>query len=305
MRFGLAIAGLALALAACGGEPYHRKDGAWWFHSERMDVPKGEKLVALNGQFARSRTQAFYQSLQLTGADAASFQALGDHYARDRRAVWFCDTHRESRDYFTTKRFDVGEVEGAHPASFQVLSDGEYGRDDTHVFYRGGIVAVKHPASFELLEPGFARDRVTGYYDRAPIAGSDGSSFAALGDGYSKDKAQVFFSGMDHHQPGPGVPRSAPVRGALVASFAILKQGYAADVAHAYYDAQPLPGSPSGLQVLDFGYAKTPDRVFYYGRPVPGADPATFQILETVTETATAQDKAATYQDLRRTPLGR
>ena len=301
---GLLATVLALALAACG-EPYHRKDGDWWFHSERMDVPKGEKLVALNGQFARSRTQAYYQSLQLAAADAASFQALGDHHARDHRVVWFCDTHRDSRDYFTTKRFDVAEVEGAHPASFQVLSDGEYGRDDAHVFYRGAIVPVKDPASFELLDRGFARDRVTGYYDRAPVAGSDGPSFAVLGDGYSRDKAQVFFSAMDHHQPGPGVPRSVPVRGALVASFAILKQSYAADTAHAYYDGKALPGSPAGLQVLDFGYAKTPERVFYYGKPVPGADPASFQILETVTETATAADKAATYQDLRRTPKPR
>jgi hypothetical protein len=297
---------LALALAACGArDAYHRKDGAWWFHSQRMDVPKGESLTALNGQFARSKTVAFYQYRQVPNADAPSFEALGDHYARDRRAVWFCATHRDSQDYFTTKRFDIFEVEGAHPASFQALSDADYGRDDAHVFYRGAIVPVKDPASFELLDGGFARDHVIGYYDRSPVAGSDGASFAALGEGYSRDKAQVFFSWRDHSQPGPGVPVSAPVRGAQLAGFTVLKQGYAADAAKAYYDGKPLPGSPAGLQVLDFGYAKTPSQVFYYGKPVPGADPATFQILETVTETATAQDKAATYQDLKRTPKPR
>lgn len=304
MRGALAIAGLALALAACG-DPYHRKDGAWWFHSERMEVAGGERLTPLNGQFARSKSQAFYQSSQVTGAEPASFQALGDHYARDRRAVWFCATHRDSRDYFTTKRVDIAEVQGAHPASFQALSDGEYGRDDTHIFYRGEITPVKDPASFALLDPGFARDRLTGYYDRMPIAGSDGASFAVLGDGYSRDRSQIFFSQMDHTRPGPGQPRSTPVRGALVASFQTLKQGYAADTARAYYDGKPLAGSPAGLQVLDFGYARTAERVFHYGQPVPGADPASFHILDPVTETATAGDKAATYQDLRRTPLAK
>ncbi|MEO7911738.1 MAG: DMT family transporter, partial [Roseiflexaceae bacterium] len=71
---GLLATVLALALAACGGrEPYHRKDGGWWFHSERMDVPKGETLTALNGPFARSKTVAFYQYRQVPHADAASF----------------------------------------------------------------------------------------------------------------------------------------------------------------------------------------------------------------------------------------
>lgn len=297
---------LALALAACGArDAYHRKDGAWWFHSQRMDVPKGEKLTALNGQFARAETVAFYQYRQVPHADAASFEALGDHYARDRRAVWFCATHRESQDYFTTKRFNIFEVEGAHPASFQALPDADYGRDEAHVFYRGAIVPVKDPASFELLDAGFARDRATGYFDLAPISGSDGPTFTVLGEGYSKDKAQVFFSRRDHGQPGPGVPVSAPVRGARLTGFTVLKQGYATDPARVYYDGKPLPGSPVGFQVLDFGYAKTSAQVFYYGKPVPGADPASFQILETVTETATAQDKAATYQDLKRTPKPR
>ena len=304
MRAVLAIAGLALALAACG-DPYHRKDGAWWFRSERMDVPRGESLTALNGQFARSRTLAFYQSNRIIGADVPSFQALGDHYAKDRRAVWFCATHRDSQDYFTTKRVEIAEVEGAHAASFHALTDDEYGRDDAHVFYRGKVLPVKDPASFTLLEPGFAHDRVTGYYARVPVAGSDGPSFAVLGEGYSRDKAQVFFSHMDHTQAGPGRAISLPVRGAQLASFQVLKQGYAADAARAYHDGKPMAGSPAGLQVLDFGYAKTAERVFYYGQPVLGADPASFHILDPVTETATAADKAATYQDLKRTPLGK
>jgi hypothetical protein len=304
MKLAASILVLALALAACG-DPYHRKDGSWWFRSERMDVPRGETLATLNSQFARSRTLAFFQSSRIVGADAASFQALGDHYAKDRRAVWFCATHRDSRDYFTTKRIEIAEVEGAHAAGFQVLSDDEYGRDDAHVFYRGEILPMKDPASFALLDPPYARDRATGYYNRTPVAGSDGSSFVVLGEGYSRDRAQVFFSRMDHTQPGQGQAVSLPVRGAQLASFQVLKQGYAADAARAYHDGRPLAGSPAGLRVLDFGYAKTAERVFYYGQPVPGADAASFHILDPVTETATAADKAATYQDLRRTPLGK
>lgn len=84
---GVLAAALALALATCG-EPYHRKDGAWWFQSERMDVPKGESLTALKRQLARSKTVAFYQHRQAPGADPTSFQILETATAADKAATY-------------------------------------------------------------------------------------------------------------------------------------------------------------------------------------------------------------------------
>lgn len=295
--------GLLLALLGCDGmgHAYKKKAGVWRYGKETVAVAKGETLIALNEWFAKTRNQAYYRAGRIPEADAASF-ALDDHYARDKTQAFWCDTYREGKEYFTVLHTRAFAIPGADPASFRALT-GRYAADSRQGYYEGAPFPVRDPASFAPLERNFAHDKVSGYYMRGEIAGSHGPSFIGIDGVFSKDKDQVFFSTMDEGDgTKPRTPVTTQLPGSLPASFAAFPYDYGKDADHAYYQANALSDDPAAFQILDFGYAKTPGKVFYYGKPLPKADPASFAIFNPVTETATAQDKAATYKDDIRTP---
>jgi hypothetical protein len=78
------------------------------------------------------------------------------------------ETFRESQDYFTTKKSRVIVVKGADPTTFRYMKS-EYARDKAQVYFEGVLFPVKDVDTFELLDYGFARDRVSGYYHQRPV----------------------------------------------------------------------------------------------------------------------------------------
>lgn len=299
----LVILALMSMLLGCEArEPYARRDGAWRFEKTALDVPAGERLTPLNKRFAKSQTRAWYRATLIPDADAASFQALDDHYARDAARAWYAEAYRDGRDYFTTERVRIRPLEGVDPAALRPLSLG-YAVDGRQGFYEGLAFPVASPESFEVLDHGFARDRTQGYFQRVAVPGSQGARFEALDAHHARDGAQVFYAELDYSREGGGAaPVVTPLRGADPATFQVFDYGYARDAAHAYHKARALPGAAATFQALDFGYAKTAQAVFYNGEAVAGADPATFAILETVTDAATARDRHGLYKDGRRVP---
>lgn len=244
---GLMMLGvLAFALASLGGcdsrEPYQRKNGEWTFDERPLVEPPLGELVVLNLRFAKTPTQAYYRQSSISGADAASFEALDEHHGRDRERVYYGDTYRISQDYFTTQRIRINVLAGADPASFQLLSQG-YARDQRQVFYEGDAFAVRDVASFEVLDYGFARDKHSGYYLRTPVGQSSGNGFEVLSAHYARDASKVFYAGMDYRVAGPPRVRTRSLSGADLASFKALENGYALDAARVYWEGQAVPGA--------------------------------------------------------------
>lgn len=304
MSLRLALPRLALAFVACallaaceGGKAYKKEAGIWLYGKDIVVLAKGENLTPLNGKFAKTERHVFYRATPVDGADAASFEALDEHYAKDKNQVLYFDTSRSGQDYFTTLRVRIDKVAGADPTSFAAL-DGGYAHDRTRAYYEGVAFRVRDATSLTPLDNGFASDNERGYYMRSEIAESDGSSFAVIDSHYSRDKSRVFYSfmspGLANSQPTPTTTR---VVGAQAVSFSALGYDYAKDTVQAYYQDQPLSRAVGTFEVLDFGYAKNREAVFYYGKPIEGADPASFTILDKVTETATAHDKTGLYKD--------
>jgi hypothetical protein len=252
--------------------PFEKRDGAWYYHE-----------------------------MVIVGADVRTFEVLSDHYARDASRAYYCDTFRESRDYFLTRHNRVTVIDGAQAATFRYL-DQNYARDDAGVYFEGVRFAVKDPATFELLEYGFARDRITGYYHQVPVPGSDGATFAFVDSHYSRDAKHAFYSTIK-----PGTDGQRPTRvtvkidGAQSGTFVALEYGYAADSGRVYYEGKPLTNDPQSFRVLQLGYAASRDRVYYYGAPIVDADPSTFATLDAPTDSADARDAKASYQQGRRT----
>jgi hypothetical protein len=269
----MALLGLLAGLLGCDGpaQPYQRKGGVWHFEDEPLHGVRD--LTVLNRRFAKSPTQVFFRATAIEEADAASFEALDEHHARDRLRVWHADTYRVSQDYFTTRRIRLRVLQDAVPASFQIMTE-DYARDTRQVWHQGTPFPVKDAASFEVLDHGFARDRQQGYHLRTALPGSDGASFQVLDRQHARDARSFFHAHLDLGQSPPRVV-SRRIAQADAASF------------------QALDGS---------GYARDARRVYWQGRDIPGADPASFGLLPAGTEEADAADARHRYQRGTRLP---
>jgi hypothetical protein len=255
MTFGKAVGtiiGLVSLLVGCGSrEPYQQRNGVWHFEDQAMQLKPGEHLTPLLGAYAKTEAHGYYRGKALEDSDGRSFESLSEHYAKDRKTVYYCDAYRDGQDYFSTQRSRIKHLK-ADPNSFRFLKSG-YARDATSVFFEGQFFPVKDVNSFEILDDSFARDHVTGYYDRKPIPGSDGRSFSVLDNHYSRDSKHVYHSYDDLSQ-SPVVLRSGRVEGALVGSFTVLETGYAKDAKRAYHRGKPLASS-AAFEELSLGYA--------------------------------------------------
>lgn len=293
---GIVMIGLLSWLFGCNpNEPYQQRNGVWHFEGQPMALKAGERLTPLAGAFAKTEQHGYFRGSPVEGSEGSSFEVLSANYAKDRQQVYYCDTRRDSRDYFISKRLQVN-VLSADAGSFRYLKD-NYARDKARMFYEGKSFVVKDLDSFELLEYPYARDRVNGYFHQVPVPDSDGSSFSVIDSHYSKDHRSVYYSHID--LLGKPTPTSVRIEGAAVDSFAALESGYAKDAARAYHEGKPL-GSARSFEVLSLGYSRTDTQVFYRGKQVMGADARSFKVLETVTDQADAKDQKASYQQGRR-----
>jgi hypothetical protein len=182
-------------------------------------------------------------------ADAASFQSVGDWFAKDRRHVFFL----------------YRVVEGADPDSFAVLGgyNSHWAKDKARAYYfspskaAGNMWPIESESldSFEILPNGkfaeYARDREAIYYFGKRVRGADAATFAILpsdrmgevADAYSyhfaKDAKRIYFDGK-------------PLKDADYASFKVVhapgtgNREYGVDVAAAYYKS-PHTGKPARI----------------------------------------------------------
>jgi hypothetical protein len=152
----------------------------------------------LGKYFARDDQVGYYRGIPVYDgdkpSDGPSFEALNTFYAKDKGMVYYCDTERDSKEYWTIKRSKITKVRDADPASFRLLADGYTARDKLHLFRQDKVVPVRDIDSYELLEHSFARDKVSGYYRWTEIPGSDGPSFEALDGRYARDKSKFITS---------------------------------------------------------------------------------------------------------------
>lgn len=243
-----AVLGVAALLGGCDRPPptsvFARVDGAWQ-----------------------------YAGIPIRVADPATFTPLDDHHARDRERVYYVDTYRDGREYFTVKHVRIAPVQGADPATFQLVRHG-YARDARNVYYDGVRMPVRDAATFEPIEVPFARDRLAGYYYQAEIAGSEGgAAFVAIDAHHAKDSRRVYYGDVVG-QDGRAVPVVTVLDAADPRSFKVLERGYAADAG----------------------------RVWFNGKRVEAADAGTFAPLPTSPDAPDAEDVRATYVRGERRP---
>jgi hypothetical protein len=250
---------------------YREKGGKITFNGEEIS---SESFVILNEDFAKDSATAWYKRKAIDGADVVTFQAVDDHYAKDKNRAYYCDEYRDGQHYYLTKRQTIATIEGTHTASFITLKNG-YARDDARAWFEGVPFHVHHVASLSSIDHHFVKDNLHAYADRMPIAGSDGKTFALIDGNFAKDAGHIYYYGYDdegkfHIKPLPCDRQT----------FQVLTYPYSKDNAAVFYKDKPLPGvhAPT-LQVLAHEYARDKDHVFFKSHIVAGADAATFTLF--------------------------
>lgn len=190
--------------------------------------------------FAKVDGQWRYRDTAIPDADAASFVVLGDHYAKDRAHVWYADTYRDGREYYTVAHPRVVAIRDADPASFRMLAR-DIAKDAGAVYDEGKRLLVRDVATFELMDYGFARDRHAGYCYVHEIGGSDAASFVVADAHYAKDRSRAYYCAWETDGgTRPAYAKIVPVAEGRVASFRALEQGYAVDERTVYYRGDVL-----------------------------------------------------------------
>lgn len=250
--WGLVVAGLSAVVSALGlsgctrDDPsvWKRIDGKWSYDRNPFDSADPETLTPIDGLFAKDAVQAYYRGGPIPGSDPSTFEVLSKHEARDRRAVYWCDTYRKGQDYYTVRYNRIETIADADPVAYKVLKY-DYASDGARVFKEGQqLRGVHDPASFEVFTPRLSRDAKRAYFEDIEIPDSDGATFEipdVHDDAWVRDHKHAWH--VRNGQPEAGQPVKREVAllvGANAAALRPLGQEYATDGVHLWWRAVML-----------------------------------------------------------------
>ena len=287
----LLLTGLA-PLFKCGSG-YKEKNGKISFNGKEIT---DKSFIVLSDEFAKDSTTAYYKDNAFGYADVATFEAVDEHYAKDKNKVYFCDEYREGQNYYLTKRQTIAEVKHAHPPSFTSLGHG-YGKDQAHAYFEGNAFAVKDVATFVSIDRHFSKDEMHAYLDLLPVAGSDGKTFELIDGNFAKDRQHIYY----YAYTGEGGYAIAMLP-CDKATFVILDHQYSRDKDRVFFLGFTLPGAKTGsFTIMTDGYSKDAGAIYFQSRKVDGADAATFEVYKENGEfghdVSFARDNATVYMN--------
>jgi hypothetical protein len=156
------------------------------------------------------------------------------------------------------------------PNTFSILSpDGKYACDCSHVYYCGIPLKAADPATFQILQPPYAKDSTHAFAGAAAIPVQDAASFEVVVPGDSGFPLFPFGGRLVEHD-------SLPLKTSI--------GGWARDkTAYYYADAIVAEADRESFEILNSLHAKDKNHVYYASERhvfiIPGADPSTFQVV--------------------------
>lgn len=190
-------------------------------------------------------------------------QQLGGNYYRDNEAVYLNATN--SSLYGGWVWLDM-----LNPDTTVYLGR-DYIKDDKYVYNYAGIIDGADVKTFEILEKSFyySKDKAHVFYRGMEIEGSEPSSFEILDGGYAKDRHNVYY-------------QKKKLEKADVKTFKMLKEGdyiYSKDRKYIYYRENIIKEADrKTFKALNFKYAKDKNYVYIHGIKIDEADTNTFKL---------------------------
>lgn len=188
-------------------------------------------------------------------ADPATFEDLGDEYARDARHA-----------------FLYGNIiEGADGATFKYLGKG-YAVDAHHVFSYDSIMSTADPKTFKVHSYYFTEDAKDYYWWGDAIHVADKKSFVILGDindcietVWAKDKINAYYLiGCRNPVPLADYESFHPIEHTA----ATTDRAYAADKYHVYFKDHVVEGAdPTTFREIDYNVGQDKYRTYHEWHP--------------------------------------
>jgi hypothetical protein len=236
-------------------------------------VVTDKDLQVLNKVFAKDQSSAYYKTYTFSHADVPTFEALDEHYAKDKNRAYYCDEYREGQNYYLTKKQRIVTIHDADTATFVSLDNG-YAKDQHKAYFKSIAFEVKQVSSLVSINTNFAKDDISAYLNQLPVAGSDGKTFELLEAYFARDAANVYYYGY-HRDEGAEV-RILPCHRE---SFQILDYRYSKDDTRVFFLSAVIVGAdPGSFEILTEEYSRDKNRVYYEDRKVTDADPQTFRV---------------------------
>jgi hypothetical protein len=263
-----------------------------------------------NHTLAKDAKNVYYEGRAIPGADAATFRVSshqnGDSPDKNAPLV-LSEMGRYAGDAQHTY-FDGKVIEGARGQDATSVIE-EYGdskaRDKHHVYYKDTVVEGADPASFELIGGGWMGRDKHDYYTPQYVGNEirllrmkvDMASFKLLVptttsttggfDPWNHIDKLLWAYDKQHYYVGD---KACPIADA--STFVVLDFGYAKDAKQAYFLDKVIPGADGVTFQLvspdhdknwghEFGcYAKDAKHIYYQARVIEGADVATFTVVD-------------------------
>lgn len=254
---------VAMMLSSCSARPnsviddagYHvRGDKVYYlsdFPGTAFQIPGADpaSFHSYDSRFAGDRAAVYFQGRPVPGADPATFTLLPalPGWAKDRSHVYHHDRAVSSDpEHFVVIGgglakdgaavfWSDGSVVSQDPAHFSVIADDDhylFTKDASAVEVNGTVIVDADPASFRVLQGGYARDARSIFYFIDRVDDADPATFQTLTGSYARDARHVYWMG-------------APIPGADSASFRVLNANLecSADARHAYYQDTVVAGA--------------------------------------------------------------
>jgi hypothetical protein len=304
---------LLTIVLTCGCTGYTEKDGKTYYDGNELGT---NGLQVLNKDFAKDSVNCYYHELLIDSADAATFVALDDFYAKDKRNVYYCTDYSYLNTPFLSwepskERRNAEILEIADPASFMSLGYG-YAKDKSRAYFDGKKFKVRNAETLKALSKDFLSDSEVAYFKTKPVIGSDGKTFQLLDtafEGYARDSKFVYFFNPDGVKIIPCQAstfiklkayfskddqsiyfRERKIKDADLNTFAILDERFSRDKTHVFFNEKVITGAdPTTFTILkeqiyqeDFAnsvFSKDHEKVFWEGSQIIGANPNTFTLL--------------------------
>ena len=167
------------------------------------------------------------------------------------------------------------DIEGIN-GSLTVLSDSEYAKDQIHVFYHAEMIQGADPATFELL-PGarYAKDKSHVFVMRRIIDGADPKTFEIIKESYGRDATAIFCGNIRMNVADPA--KFEPLRCTGMWTGSYVKGDF---LFHYGEEFEALDVSQDHPAIIGEGWGRD-GKYYYYGPArIEAADYATFKIID-------------------------
>ena len=297
---------------------YAKDKNYGYFEGDKIKGIYSQSFQSINDYYAKDNLHAYYENKIIGGALGKHFEVIKEGpYSKDGKNYFYKNISLNISDYKTvkildnltiidrfhiyiqsdinsdssfTKKFPLNDYD-----SFELLKEG-YSKDNKRVYFKGEIIELANPKTFEILDYAkgkddknifygtckienpntlidlygiYMKDNLAVYYNNRKIIGANPKSFEIIYEEWSKDDKNVFFEGKK-------------MKNIDCESFEQVKGYFVKDYSKVFYkDSLIINAHPKTIKTFDnWDFIRDDKAIFFHAKKIEKADLKTFRTLE-------------------------